>query len=112
MDDSTNIHPLLKAKVYDVLSGEEMVYEVAREMIKDELKAHIRQILDEDPELKQELRDAVGMYFEAKVKEAYANIKLAKAGAKLGLRTMPEPLAQDMKRELEKEMGEFMEKIL
>ena len=111
MDDIT-INSLLKSRTHDIINGEELVYEVAREMIKDELKSHIRKILEEDPTLKQELKDAIGMYFEAKVKEAYANVKLAKAGVKLGMEVLPKPLADDMKRELEKEVGEIMEKII
>jgi hypothetical protein len=106
------VSDLLKTKFPDLIGGEEIILEAAREMIKDELKEHIRQRLDDDPELKQEFKDAIGMYFEAKVKEMYANLKLAKASAKLGIDLMPEPLKKDFTRELEKELGSIVDKIV
>jgi hypothetical protein len=102
----------LKTKFPDLIGGEEIILEAAREMVKDELKEHIRKRLDDDPELKQEFKDAIGMYFEAKVKEMYANLKLAKASAKLGIDLMPEPLKNDFTRELEKEIGQIVDKIV
>ena len=98
------LNNLMKNKFPDIIGGEELMLEAGREMIKEELKMRLREKLDNDPELKQEFKDAIGMYFEAKVKEMYANIKLAKASAKLGIDLMPEPLKADFTRELEKEI--------
>jgi hypothetical protein len=106
------INEMLRDKFPDLIGGEEIMLEVGRDMIKDELKEHIRKRLDDDPELKQEFKDAIGMYFEAKVKQMYANMKLAKASAKLGIEMMPEPLQQDFKRELEKEISTIVEKMV
>ena len=78
----------------------------------DSVKDRLREKLDNDPELKQEFKDAIGMYFEAKVKEMYANIKLAKASAKLGIDLMPEPLKDDFTRDLQKELGSIVDRIV
>ena len=112
MSSEDVINKILKKQLPDLIGGEEIVLEASREMIKDELKEHIRKKLEEDPELKKEFKDAIGMYFEAKVKEMYAHIKLAKASAKLGLDLMPTPLKNDLSKELEKELGPLVEKIL
>jgi len=106
------LNNIVKNKFPDIIGGEELMLEVGRELIKDELKDRLREKLDNDPELKQEFKDAIGMYFEAKVKEMYANMKLAKASAKLGIDLMPEPLKKDFTRELEKELGSIIEKII
>lgn len=103
---------MLKNKFPDMIGGEELILEAGRDMVKEELKDHIRRKLESDPELKKEFKDAVGMYFEAKVKEMYANMKLAKASAKLGIDLMPDPLKKDFTRELEKEIGSIVEKML
>jgi hypothetical protein len=52
------------------------------------------------------------MYFEAKIKEAYAGIKLAKSSAKLGLELIPENLRDEMSKELQKELSKLVEKTL
>jgi hypothetical protein len=109
-DDALN--QLLKNKIPDIIGGEELILEAGREMIKDELKVYIRKRLEENPELKKEIKDAIGMYFEAKVKEIYANIKLAKASAKLGIEIMPDTLKKDFSKELEKELGSIIDKML
>jgi hypothetical protein len=112
LTQSDIIGDLLKTKFPDIIGGEELIIEAGREMIKEELKERLREKLDNDPELKKEFKDAIGMYFEAKVKEAYANIKLAKASAKLGIDLMPTPLKDDFTRELQKELGTIVDKMV
>jgi hypothetical protein len=114
MDDA--IGKLLKGSVGDLLKAEDLVLDAMRDTVRDELKRRIRAELDNNPELRQELRDAVRLLFEAKVQEAYAGLKLAKAGAKLGLEMLPPDLRQEIGREVmatfEKEIGRLLEKTL
>ncbi|MDX1611216.1 MAG: hypothetical protein R3185_02520 [Candidatus Thermoplasmatota archaeon] len=103
-------------KVTDVLGGEELILEAFREMVKDELKRHIRESLDDNPELKQEVRDAVGRYFEAKVMQTLALLALGKAGAKVSLEALPEHLrgkvGQDLAKAIEQDLTAVLEKTL
>lgn len=101
-----------KEALPDVLGGEDLVIEAARDMIKDEIKAHIKKKLQENPKLRQELKDAIGMYFEAKIKEAYASVKLAKAGAMLGLKLVPDNIKDELSKEIEFELTKILEGIL
>jgi hypothetical protein len=110
--DDSLIKPILGGSLKDVLGGEEIIVEVARELVKDEIKRIILQKLEASPELRQEFRDAIGMYFEAKIKEAYAGIKLAKSSAKLGLDLIPDHLRDQMSKELQQELIKLVEKTL
>jgi len=104
--------PLLKETVSDAIGTEELFMEALRDMVKDEIKRHVRAKLDENPALREELKEAISLLMEAKAKEVYATLKIAKAGAKLGLTLVPEELKKQMSKELEKEMAAFMEKGL
>lgn len=93
---------------------EDLVLEALRELVKDEVKAYVRVRLDANPELKAEIREAVRDLMEAKLKEAYAFVKLAKAGAKLGLELVPSEMRAEVTRELakiiEREVGAILER--
>jgi hypothetical protein len=106
------LKPLLKEGLYDVFGGEDLLIDAARDLIREELKDHIRERLESNPDLKKEFKDAIGMYFEAKIKEAFANVKLVKASAKLGLELIPETLKDTMSKELEQELTKLLEKTL
>lgn len=110
--DDNIIKPLLSGSLKNIIGSEELIVEVAREMVKDEIKRIIHQKLEASPQLRQEFRDAIGMYFEAKIKEAYAGIKLAKSSAKLGLDLIPEHLRSQMSKELQEELIKLVEKTL
>ena len=114
MDDA--IAKMFKGSVGDVLKTEDLVIEAMRDLVRDELKRKVREELERNPELRAELREAVRMLFEAKVQEAYAGLKLAKAGAKLGIEMLPPELRQEIGREVmatfEKEMARLLEKAL
>ena len=113
MSSGTEIlKPLLKEGLADIFGGEDILIEAARDLIREEIKEHIREKLETSPELKKEFKDAIGMYFEAKLKEAFANIKLMKAGAKLGLELIPESMKASMSKELEQEINKLLEKML
>ena len=85
---------------------EDLVMEAVRELIKDEIKKHIRQKLEEDPELKANIRAAIGELMEAKVKEGYAMVKLGKYGVDLGIALVP----SDMKRKINEDIASLLEK--
>lgn len=106
------IKPLLKEGLYDIFGGEDLLIDAARDLIREEIKEYIHKRLNDNPELKKEFKDAIGMYFEAKLMEAFANIKLVKAGAKLGLEMIPKKMKTRMSKELEQELTKLLEKAL
>jgi len=109
------ILPLMK-NVIGGVGTENIVIDAAQDLVKDEIKKYIRQKLDEKPELKQEIKSSVEDYFEAKVKEYLATIKLAKTMAKLGMHVVPEHLRAELSKELtgmfEKEISQIIEKTI
>lgn len=92
---------------------EDLLMEAIRDLVKDEVKGYIRARLDANPELKEEIRSAVKDLLHAKLQEAYAFAKLAKAGVKLGLELVPPDMRAEVTRELariiEKEVGALLE---
>lgn len=109
------IIPLIKSTISDVLRAEGLVTEAMRDLVKDEIKAYMRTKLDEDPELKQEIKDALTMYMESRAKELIAAVRLAKAGAKVSFNMLPEALKDELKAEIlkmfESEISELLEKV-
>lgn len=109
------IIPLIK-NVIGGVDAENIVMDAAQDLVKDEIKKYIRHKLDEKPELKQEIKQAVEDYFEAKVKEYLATIKLAKTMAKLGMHVVPEHLRAELSKELtgmfEKEISQIIDKTI
>lgn len=85
---------------------EDLIVEAMRDLVKDEVKGYIRATIEANPELKEEIRAAVRDLMEAKLREAYAFVKLAKAGAKLGLELVP----ASMRLEVTKEIADLIEK--
>lgn len=115
MAEESILEPFIKASG-GVLRTEDIVIEAARDLIKDEIKRYIRAKIEANPDLKAEVKDAVSDFLEAKVKEGYALVKLAKCGAKLGLELVPEKLRAEMAREIvsifEKEIGAVIDKTV
>ncbi|MCK4444233.1 MAG: hypothetical protein KAW09_06800 [Thermoplasmata archaeon] len=99
-----------------LLQPEDILVEAVRDMVKDEIKRYVRDKLEARPELKEEMKAAVSDLMEAKIKEATAMVKMAKAGAKLGLELVPSHLREEVTRDLisvfEKEINILMEKTL
>ncbi|MDW5564036.1 MAG: hypothetical protein SA339_12515 [Methanomassiliicoccus sp.] len=97
------------------LKVEDLVMEAARDMIKDEIKRYIRRKLEEDPKLKNDIRIAVAELMDAKIREAYAMVKLGKCGVNLGIAMVPADLKERMDRDiaglLEREMGQVVSKL-
>ena len=91
------------------MSTEDLVIEAFRDLVKDELKLHIRNKVDADPELKEEIKDAVSYYFQSKARSIYAELKATRAATRLGLRLLPDDLQGEVGEALvslfEKELG-------
>ena len=106
------INTLLKG-TKTMLSSETMLVDAVQDLVRDEIKTHIRQKIEADPELKKEMSDAIRMLMEAKVREGLAVLRLAKGGAKLGLALVPPELRKEMGQELvsmfEKEVSTMLE---
>ena len=106
------INTLLKG-TKTMLSSETMLVDAVQDLVRDEIKKHIRQKIEADPELKKEMSDAIRMLMEAKVREGLAVLRLAKGGAKLGLALVPPELRKELGHELvsmfEKEVSTMLE---
>jgi hypothetical protein len=100
----------------EVLQPEDFIVDAAREMIRDEIKEYLKAKLNENPELKKEFRDAIGMLVEARMREIYAIAKIAKCSAKLGLSAMPPHMKDELVKSFvslfEKELNEILDKTL
>ncbi|MBN1677418.1 MAG: hypothetical protein JW880_02660 [Candidatus Thermoplasmatota archaeon] len=96
-----------------MLSSETLLVEAVQELVKDEVKRAMREKLDANPELKKELKQAVGELMEAKVHEAYALLKIGKVGAKIGIELVPPNLRKEIGQEIaslfEKEVARMLE---
>jgi hypothetical protein len=111
--EESSLRGLVKSAV-GVSGTEDLLIEAFRDLVKDEIKKHVRAKIDSNPELREEIKSAVKELVEAKVKESIALLKIAKAGAKLGLEMVPEEMRAQFMRDLvsmfEKEMGAIFEK--
>ena len=110
--DDDLVNSILKG-TKTMMSSETLLVDAVQDLVRDEVKRHIRQKIEADPELKKELADAVRMLMDAKVHEAIAVLRLAKGGAKLGLAMVPPELRKEMGQELvnmfEQEVSKMLE---
>ena len=110
--EEKNIAPLIKTALSDVIGAEDLLLDATRDLVRDEIKRVIRAKLEENPALRDEIKDAISMYLEAKGRQVLATLKLAMASAKLGLELLPPALKKDMSKELmsvfEKELSEIL----
>lgn len=99
-----------------LLQAEDILVEALKDMVKDEIKRHVREKLEANPELKEELKAGISEFLEAKIKETSALLKIAKAGARLGLELVPPHLREEMTKDVidifQKEINILMEKTL
>ena len=106
----------IREQIQDLMATEDLVIESFRDIIKDELKSHIRNVIDDDPELKAEVKEAVSYYFQAKARSIYAELKASRAATRLGLRLLPDEIQGELGEALvglfEKELGTLLEKAL
>ena len=56
----------IRERVQDLMSTEDLIIESFKDIVKDELKAHIRNKIEEDPDLHAEIKEAVAYYFHQK----------------------------------------------
>lgn len=112
MSNETNLGRLIYSSIEDILGGEDLILEVARDMVKDELKAKVKKTLDQNPELKAEIKEALTQYYEAKVKQTLAAMKIAKASVHLGLKTVPKELQDEVTEEVEREITRIIDDTL
>lgn len=110
------ISPAVKEAVSNITGTEDLVIQALQELVKDEIKKYIKRKIDDDPSLKKEIISAVETYMEAKMREGYAALKLTKAGAKLGIKLIPENLRDEMTKEVikifENEISTIMDKTI
>lgn len=106
----------IQSQLQDLMSTEDLVIEAFRDLVKDELKGHIRAKVEADPELKAEIKEAVAYYFHSKARSIYAELKATRAATRLGLRLLPDELQGEVGEALvtlfEKELGALLEKAL
>jgi hypothetical protein len=100
------VSQVLKGGFTDLLGNEELIVDAMRDLLREEIKRKMREELDKDPQLREELKDAIRLYFEARVNQAYATLKFVKASAKLGVQMLPD----EMRAQLGKEIGSLLEK--
>lgn len=107
---------VLLAGTRDLLRPEEIVRDATRDIIKDEIRRHIEKSLKEDPELAQDLRNAVRQLLEARALEYAALLQVGTCTARLGLSTLPESvrtkLRDDIAKLLTRELGGIVERSL
>ena len=65
----------IREHVSEFIQTEDLVLDSFKDLVKDELKTYIRTKIDEDEELKAEIKEAVKYYFNAKARSLYAEFK-------------------------------------
>ncbi len=105
---------MLKSTI-GVTNTEDLIIEALKDLVKDEIKNYVRQKINESPEIKKELKEAVAEFVDAKMRETYAVIKMGKCVAELGIQIVPadmkEKLGKDVASLIEKEMSGVLDKI-
>ena len=67
----------LREQIKELMATEDLVMEAMKDLLKDEIKAHVRNVIEDDPELKADLKDAINTYFLAQMRSVYAELKQA-----------------------------------
>jgi len=100
----------------DLLRPEELVREATRDIIKDEIRRHLEKTLRDDPELAQNLKDAVKDLLAARASEYAALVRVGTAAAHLGLSALPpetrQAMTKDIVKLISKELGQIVERSL
>lgn len=111
-DERKVVSRLFSSSLEEIFGGEDLLLEVARDMIKDEIKEKVKRTLDEDPDLKGEFKEALEMYYEAKIRQALAAFKIAKASARLGVKMAPPDIQDQVQKEIETEINRIIDETL
>jgi len=111
---SDSINTLLEGAT-GMIDSEKLLMDAARDVVKDQIKAYITQKLEENPDIKKELKEGVEALIEAKIKEGMAMAKIGKATARLGLTAIPEGMKEDIAKDFvsifESEIMGILEKM-
>lgn len=99
------ISELLKGGIIDI-SPTDIMMDVMRSIVRDEIKKYIMQKLAQNPKIKEEFTNTLKEYMELKLRETVIMIKLSKIFAKFGVEILPDKI----KLELTKEATEIFEK--
>ena len=67
----------IRDQVQELMSTEDLVIDAFRDLVKDELKSHIRSKVDQDPELKEEIKDVGKLWALVRMK-LYINLEIGK----------------------------------
>ncbi len=98
------------------LQIENLMMESFRDILKDEIKSRMQESLERNTDIRRDISEAIDILMEARLKEALALMKLAKASTKLGVESTPPDVRSEMIRSFtalfEKELGELLEKTL
>jgi len=117
-EESSSGEPIdvLLRSTRDLLRPEELVREATRDIVKDEIRRHLEKTLREDPELAQDLKEAVKDLLEARATEYAALVRVGTAAARLGLSALPAEMRQAMTKNIvdliSKELGQIVERSL
>ncbi|MCI4355517.1 MAG: hypothetical protein L3K18_00010 [Thermoplasmata archaeon] len=107
---------ILLKSTRDLLRPEEIVQEATRDIVKDEIRAHLESTLKKDPKLAQDLKDAVRSLLEARALEYAALLRVGTCTARLGLAAMPpeirQALTKDVVELIARELGQIAERSL
>ena len=68
----------LRGRVRDLLATEDILFEAARDLLKDRIKGVIQAKIEEDPDLKSELEDTIRYYYTTRIRTVYAELKVAR----------------------------------
>jgi hypothetical protein len=99
-----------------ILPSEDLLIEAVRDIMKEEIKEYIREKMEENPKIKEEIREAMLVYINAKVKEVEAATLMTKALGELGIISLPpetkKELISNIYKIFQKEIDEMLEKTL
>lgn len=111
---SDSIKTLLEGTT-GMIDSEKLLMEAARDVVKDQIKVYILEKLEENPDIKNELKAGVEALIEAKIMEGLAMAKIGKATARLGLTAIPEHMKEDIAKDFvsifENEIMGLLEKM-
>jgi len=117
-EESSSGEPIdvLLRSTRDLLRPEELVREATRDIVKDEIRRHLEKTLREDPELAQQLKDAVKDLLAARASEYAALVRVGTTAARLGLSALPPEMRQTVTKDIvdliSKELGQIVERSL
>ena len=98
-----------------MIDSERLLMDAADDIVKDQIKAYIMEKLEENRDIKNELKAGVEALIEAKIKEGMAMARIGKATARLGLTAIPEGMKEEIAKDFvsifESEIMGILEKM-